>query len=314
MAKNQLELPFMATDLPLKVVESDKMNDFYADKNSRPLFVERSTFIANDHSPLISFYAKNGRWPRLGDPIQPWEYSGWMLNGVMEFLASHPELPDRYGYLCDILKNHSLPDAPIPQIRFNANSEATNFRKTIEQNWIAPFNDTVFFSNGFSTLVHWLGWALGTRTEKPSLNPNLSEKLYRIIDVTPMLLYPYDYFGDILSENSGWNPYAFFPTPHNVVEMIVQMQFADPRDARLLNVCDPCLGTGRMLLHASNYSLRLYGMDIDPLVLEIAKINAALYAPWMIHSVDQALGLVGPNWSGDPFSQGTRLLRKDALI
>ena len=36
-----------------------------------------------------------------------------------------------------------------------------------------------------------------------------------------------------------------------------------------------------MLLHASNYSLRLYGMDIDPLVVKISKINGALYAPWM---------------------------------
>lgn len=35
-----------------------------------------------------------------------------------------------------------------------------------------------------------------------------------------------------------------------------------------------------MLLHASNYSMRLYGQDKDGLVVDIAKINMAIYAPW----------------------------------
>jgi len=52
-------------------------------------------------------------------------------------------------------------------------------------------------------------------------------------------------------------------------------------DQRATTVCDCCLGTGRMLLAASNYSMRLYGQDIDGLVLKIAKINGALYAPWL---------------------------------
>ena len=47
-------------------------------------------------------------------------------------------------------------------------------------------------------------------------------------------------------------------------------------------VMEPCLGTGRMLLHASNYSLRLHGMDIDQTVLTAALVNGALYAPWMV--------------------------------
>jgi hypothetical protein len=75
----------------------------------------------------------------------------------------------------------------------------------------------------------------------------------------------------------------FFPR-HNVVEMMAQMNFAnaDPLKARSLTVNDPCMGTGRMLLHCSNCSLRLSGMDIDPQVIRAAKVNGALYAPWLI--------------------------------
>lgn len=56
---------------------------------------------------------------------------------------------------------------------------------------------------------------------------------------------------------------------------------ASKRDPRTLKVCDPCVGTGRMLLHASNYSMRLYGQDVDNMVLTICLINGALYAPWL---------------------------------
>jgi type I restriction-modification system DNA methylase subunit len=80
----------------------------------------------------------------------------------------------------------------------------------------------------------------------------------------------------------NFNPNGFFPTPHEVVECMSQMAFsgADQHLAKFQTVNDCCVGTGRMLLHASNHSLRLSGADIDGLVLEICKINLALYAPW----------------------------------
>ena len=36
------------------------------------------------------------------------------------------------------------------------------------------------------------------------------------------------------------------------------------------------------MLHASIYSLNLYGCDIDPTMVKVSKINAALYVPWLI--------------------------------
>lgn len=49
----------------------------------------------------------------------------------------------------------------------------------------------------------------------------------------------------------------------------------------MMTVCDPALGSGRQLMHASNFSVRLYGMDIDALVVKICLINGAMFVPWM---------------------------------
>jgi hypothetical protein len=53
------------------------------------------------------------------------------------------------------------------------------------------------------------------------------------------------------------------------------------RDPRTLSIADPCVGSGRMLLHGSTFSLRLSGQDVDPLAVAMCKVNGALYAPWM---------------------------------
>jgi hypothetical protein len=60
-------------------------------------------------------------------------------------------------------------------------------------------------------------------------------------------------------------------------------------DPRLETVLDPCVGTGRMLLHASNLSYCLYGCDIDPLVAMITRINGALYAPWLAFPFSESI-------------------------
>lgn len=114
-------------------------------------------------------------------------------------------------------------------------------------------------------------------------------RLYQTLDLHWLLLYPWDYWGAILAENQHGRHLGFFPTPHNVVQMMVLMLLGesekDQKDHRAETVCDPCLGTGRMLLHASNYSLRLYGQDINPTVIKASLVNGYLYAPWMVKSL-----------------------------
>lgn len=121
---------------------------------------------------------------------------------------------------------------------------------------------------------------------EPALTDALNERPYRHVNLGPWLIAPYDYLGRVASQRFGGGPNAFFPTPHEVVACMVEMTFGDAAkggaDLRTYSVCDPCVGSGRMLLHASNYSMFLFGQDIDPLMVEITKINGALYAPWLV--------------------------------
>ena len=111
-----------------------------------------------------------------------------------------------------------------------------------------------------------------------------------------------DLFGYLLSQSigSGWNPNAFYPTPEGVVQMMVQMTMHDSKDVdqRGLTVCDPCAGTGRMLMHAGQRSMRLFAQDIDYMMVLATKINLAFFCPWGLFQWDDEffdhVGVPGP--------------------
>jgi hypothetical protein len=63
-------------------------------------------------------------------------------------------------------------------------------------------------------------------------------------------------------------------------------------DPRCVKVYDPCPGTGRLLLHAANYSLNLHAHHADALAVTLCRINGVLYAPWLAFPLpDHVLGL-----------------------
>jgi len=98
-----------------------------------------------------------------------------------------------------------------------------------------------------------------------------------------LLIHPYDYFGDLLSECHWGKSKGFFPTPMSVVKVMTAITMGQKGlDQRTKTVLDPCVGTGRMLMLAGDYSLRLHGQDIDGVVLKAANINFLLYVPWAI--------------------------------
>jgi hypothetical protein len=229
-------------------------------------------------SPDINlFVLAEGRLPRIGDRIAPWHYRGWLLYYV-QLADSHPALPGRWTHHLRTLEAGKLLGGPIPQIKFDACVPRDGF-KMLER-CLDLIYQREYTWTSFNQFVDWLAWGLALSRERSPLAEETQEALYRSFNLEPLLLHPHDYLGEILAarRKGGWNPNAFFPTPHSVVELMVQMMLGRDeesgaeQDARLKTVLDPAVGTGRMLLHASNYSYCIYGCDIDPLV--------AMYVTW----------------------------------
>jgi len=138
----------------------------------------------------------------------------------------------------------------------------------------------------FDYFLDWLLYGFGHQAqpqppEERDDYQGAGERLYQIFNLETLLAYPHDYLGDMLAENHHGRHLGFYPTPMQICELMARMTIGSG-DARTRSVCDPCVGTGRMLLAASNYSYRLHGCDINPTVIKAALINGYLYAPWLM--------------------------------
>ena len=204
---------------------------------------------------LSAFVSLHGRLPQLGDKPAPWHYRGWLLFYIIQLHALLPAVGDRWGYYLRILEAGKLLAEPIPPITFGP---ADNKVFSLLRQWSQLIGYDCGGWSDFRSLLDWLGWALALSREEPRLSDAVNEKLYRQVDLTPLLETPHDYLGAYVAAGkaNGWNPTAFYPTPHPVVECMVRLLMHDATkddgDPRLRSACDPCAGSGRMLLHASN--------------------------------------------------------------
>jgi len=140
--------------------------------------------------------------------------------------------------------------------------------------------------SAFDYFLDWLLFGFGHKGQ-PQLPEEKDDfeganvRLYQVFNLETLLAYPYDYLGDMLAENHHGRHLGFYPTPMELCELMARMIIGD-EDARTKSVCDPCVGTGRLLLSASNFSYRLHGCDINPTVIKATLINCYLYAPWLV--------------------------------
>lgn len=148
----------------------------------------------------------------------------------------------------------------------------------------------------FDYFMDWLLYGFGHQgqpelpEEREGYN-GASDRLYQVFNLETLLAYPFDYFGEILAENHHGRHIGFYPTPMELCELMAVVTVGE-EDARTKSVMDPCVGTGRMLLAASNHSYRLYGCDINPTVIKVTLVNGFLYAPWLVRPfpfLDQSL-------------------------
>ena len=131
-----------------------------------------------------------------------------------------------------------------------------------------------------------------------------SDRLLKTLDLALWQANPYDYFGDLLAQNTYGKKQGFFPTPHSIADFLTQIILPNGIDARTQSVCDPCVGTGRLLLHASNHSLRLYGQDIDGLMCRATLVNGYLFMPWLVKPLPFLDGAQYDRESSEALSDG----------
>lgn len=233
------------------------------------------------HPSVGRFLIDNGRLPALGDEVPPWHYRGWLVPYI-QMCEEHPAIAPRYDYVLRTLEAGKLLDEPIPQVNF-VSEGAADAKGGVKM--LADMVKITEYRSGFSRSIDlvcdWLGFALAVSNNPPELDAKDQEKLYRLFDVSKWLLHPTDYIGQHMAEMSVGQSAGFYPTPMSICTMMAMMTHgSNDRDMRSETVMDCAVGTGRLLLTGSNYSLRLYGQDINYLCVLVTKINLALFAPW----------------------------------
>lgn len=207
---------------------------------------------------------------------------GWLLPYL---LALDRIFYGRWDYWLRTLDAGKPLDEPIPQITFDSHyrNEATkNLRDCIKIIQASGHGA----HEAWCAFIDWLLWGFGSDLIPefpPRINESASWRLYTTFNLGLIMQEPGDYMAWGSCELGGMakgNGNGYFPTPMNVCMMMAQMQMTSADKSK--TVADPCVGTGSMLLAASNFSLRLYAQDISLNMVKMCTVNGYIFMPWLI--------------------------------
>ncbi len=208
---------------------------------------------------------------------------GWLL----PYLFALDEMfYGRWEYWLQAVMTDQIPKEPIPLIHFEPSMNYS--QKQVRNNIDACLSYAEHsHSNVLEKFIDWILWGLNYRhnVDVTNIDAKTDDYWYRTFNLGLFYTEPADHFADVAADKRVGIGTGFFPTPSSVTEMMVRMNFGDKpsHQHKRLSVCDPCCGTGIMLLHASNYSLNMYGIDIHPLIYKIALVNSYIYVPWLAY-------------------------------
>jgi hypothetical protein len=232
--------------------------------------------------------------PQHLDRMTPFWLLECLLRGDIEFGAG------RWDYWTRTLTERRIPDDPIPQAGFFSPHDP-RVREVVKH-----INEMLKFAvqrghgrNAWMSFVLWLLHGIGDYAfreyDSPLNIPDMrvgAETLdfwYENFQLGRLQQTPTDYcaiFAQGDGDGSGHNPYTgvgYFATPAEVCRLMVEMTLSgDPHEMKSKSVYDPCMGSGSILLEASNYSLNLWGQEIMYDLYLMARLNGWLYMPWLV--------------------------------
>lgn len=242
---------------------------------------------------IFEFRTKNGRLPHAKHGENLLSYQAWLLPAIQEihYSPEYPLVPNRWGFyfkMIELLGEGTPPPkilekgsfGGIPQMDFSRScpKAVKNLHACID---IASEGGK-FGRQAFARFREFLAFACGITDIPPSrVSEEAQQELYETFDPVLMLESPHDYLGTIIAEGTpkGWNTLAFYPTPHGVCSLLVGLMGLT--DNIFQAVYEPCCGSGRMLMSASNHSVAMRGEELDLTLVQIVRIYGAFYIPWI---------------------------------
>jgi len=244
---------------------------------------------------------------------------GWLLPYLMQY---DDALWGRWDYWGRTTMAGRLLDEPIPQITWDNQRPFGGIKNRYVDGGLGykHISDCLDLVTNYGRLS-WTGWSsfsninyfldwllfgfgfLHEEPKEPSGCKGASMRLYQFFDLAIFQVYPWDYWGDILAEQQHGRHLGFFPTPFPVIQLMVGITFlGGDGDYRAQSFMEPCMGTGRILMLASNYTLNLYGCDINETCVKASLVNGFITAPWMVKGFDFLKKRDDPEPSPEPDS------------
>lgn len=240
--------------------------------------------VARNHLRELIAAAKH--WPRVPDRgyrVDPERvFPGWLLPVLQ---ACDAMCWGRWPWHTLAWAQMRLPDEPLPRIEFEGKPHPLALKMLEASLNAIPGCGEWQSWDSWRYLEYFLDWLLfgfgHTAERPPEPEKGACDRLYQVFCLEALIAWPHDYFGNIMAENRFGRGLGFYPTPHNLSALLAGMLFTGTAEDLTQEVVDPCVGTGRMLLHASNHSVCLYGQDINPVCVKATLVNGYLYAPWL---------------------------------
>lgn len=203
-------------------------------------------------------------------------------NGFKSWLPNLIDLSDRWQWYSELMHFKRLPDREYPQKTFAPDRGERGLRMI--ENCMGPFRD-VSFNDFLTFLLNRFGHAKYKALPK-SIKKKHQEHWLKSFDLEYAVTCDHDFLGEYYQKNElskGKKKLdACFLTPENLVALKTKITMEGVNIRSFKTVCDPCCGSGRQLLAASNYSLYLFGQDIELTCFLMTLVNGFLFAPQIV--------------------------------